>query len=65
MSETPKPLSAALSQGWEVQSYSSTLDTDTGAIMHCFLLRKQGRAKILAVRKKVMGEGVIAEEMEV
>ena len=65
MNDTPKPLTAALSQGWEVQNYSATLDPSTGAILHCFLLRKQGRAKILAVRKKVLGEGAVTEELEV
>jgi len=65
MSDVERPLSAAISQGWEVADYSSSFDHSSGAMMHCFLVRRQGKAKVIIVRKKFMGEGVVTEELEV
>jgi hypothetical protein len=59
-----KPLSALISQGWDVSHYSTTQDT-SGMLMHCFLLRKSGRAKLLSVRAKVMGEGFVSVEKDI
>jgi hypothetical protein len=65
MSEvSDRPLSAQLSQGWEVSHYSTTQDA-SGVLMHCFLLRKGGRAKLLSVRAKMMGEGFVSVEKEI
>ena len=59
-----RPLTGLLSQGWEVLQYSASLG-DSGMLEHCFLVRRQGEAKILLVRRKVLGEGVTSEEVEV
>ncbi|MEQ1706766.1 MAG: hypothetical protein ABL864_00340 [Terricaulis sp.] len=64
MSVDDRPLSALLSQGWEVLQYSASIG-DSGTLEHCFLLRRQGTTKVLIVRKKMMGEGVTSEELEV
>ena len=41
--------------------------TDSGSdtCKHNFLLGRQGQHKVLTVRKKMMGEGVVASELEV
>jgi hypothetical protein len=59
-----KPLSDAIKQGWEVVSYSCT-DSSDETWKHNFLIRRQGQHKILSIRKKMLGSGVVAEEMEV
>lgn len=63
MADVDRPLSAQLSQGWEVAQYSASLG-DSGLLEHCFLLRRSGKCKVLIVRKKMMGDGVVAEELE-
>jgi hypothetical protein len=60
MNDTPTPLSAMVTQGWEIVQYSAAIDS-SGMFQHCFLLRKGGRHKVLMVRDKMMGEGLIAE----
>lgn len=65
-SESPSaPLSTLLSQGWEVVNYSAALDPNTAMLLHCFLVRKNNRAKIVTVRKKIIGDGFMIEETEV
>lgn len=59
-----KPLSDAIKQGWEVVAYSCT-DSSGETWKHNFLIRRNGLHKILTVRKKMLGAGVVAEEMEV
>lgn len=65
MSDAERPLSAMLSQGWEVANYSATVDPAAGMLVHCFLMRRQGRTKIVNLRKKMIGEGTVVEELEV
>jgi hypothetical protein len=65
MSDMAKPLSAALSQGWEVANYSAAADPSTGSLVHSFLLRRQGKSKLLIIRKKMLGEGLVTEELDV
>ncbi|MBA4804412.1 MAG: hypothetical protein H2038_07160 [Brevundimonas sp.] len=59
-----KPLSDAVRQGWEVVGYSVT-DSSGEAWQHNFVLRRQGQHKVLTVRKKMLGDGVVASELEV
>ena len=59
-----KPLSDLVKQGWEVAGYSVT-DSSGETWKHNFLLRRQGQHKVLSVRKKMIGDGVVASEMEV
>ena len=59
-----KPLSDAVRQGWEIVEYSAT-DMNGETYQHNVLLRRQGQHKVLTVRKKMLGDGVVASEMEV
>lgn len=61
---TERPLSDAVKQGWEVVDFSVATDS-TGSQTHCFLVRRQGQHKVLSVRKKMLGDGIVASEMEV
>ena len=62
---TDKPLSALVSQGWEVAGYTAT-DFNGETAQHNFLLRRQGQHKVLTLRKKMLGDGVVvASELEV
>jgi len=60
----PNPLSALVSQGWEVAGYSASIG-DSGMLEHCFLLKRQSRCELLTLRKKMVGAGVLSEELEV
>jgi hypothetical protein len=59
-----RPLSDLVKQGWEVAEYSVATDS-SGWQSHCFLIRRQGQHKVLSVRKKMLGDGVVVSEMEV
>lgn len=59
------PIRGFVAQGWEVAHYSAGYDPTTGQVLHSFFLRRQSAAKIVTIRKKIMGEGLVIEEMEV
>lgn len=59
-----RPLSDLVKQGWEVVDFSVATDS-AGSHNHCFLIRRQGQHKVLSVRKKMLGDGVVVSEMEV
>jgi len=59
-----KPLSDAVRQGWSVAGYTVT-DSGGDVWKHNFLLSRQGQHKVLTVRKKMMGDGIVASELEV
>jgi len=59
-----KPISDAVRQGWEIVGYSST-DMSGETYQHNVLLRRQGAHKILTVRKKMIGDGIVVAELEV
>lgn len=65
MTDTPKPVQALIAQGWDPAHYSIGYDPSTGTVLHSFFMRRQGASKILTVRKKMIGQGVVIEEMEV
>lgn len=67
MNTEPRPLSQLVSQGWEIVSYSSGQDYSNGGsgIMDCFLLRRQKQHKLLKVRKKYFGQGLVVRELDV
>ncbi len=64
MKEVDRPLSILLAQGWELQEYRTTQEEGT-MLLHVFLLRRQREHKLLILRKKVMGPGLMAEELDV
>ena len=59
-----KPLSDLVRQGWSVVAYSST-DMSGETYQHNILLTRQGQHRILTLRKKMMGDGVVVSELEV
>ena len=61
---TDKPLSNLVKQGWTVVAYSAT-DANGETWQHNVLLTRQGAHRILTLRKKMLGDGVVASEMEV
>ncbi|WP_125257353.1 hypothetical protein [Brevundimonas fluminis] len=61
---TDRALTAWLSQGWELENYSATAPYGE-TVHHCFLLRRHGQRKIVSIRKKMMGKGVVVTEMDV
>ncbi|WGM47347.1 hypothetical protein KOAAANKH_02223 [Brevundimonas sp. NIBR10] len=63
MSDTP--ISTLVSQGWEIVGYSTT-DASGTTYQHSVLLRRQGQHKVLVLRKKILGDGVVVDsEMDV
>ena len=64
MKDADRPLSALIAQGWELQEYRPTQEEGT-MLMHVFLLKRQRDHKLLLLRRKVMGEGVVAQEIDV
>jgi hypothetical protein len=65
VSDADTPLSAFISQGWEVANYSAAADPSTGSLVHSFLMRRQGKSKLVIIRKKMLGEGLVTEELDV
>ena len=64
MREADRPLSDLVAQGWELQEYRPTQEEGT-MLMHVFLLKRQREHKLLLLRKKVMGEGLVAQELDI
>ena len=64
MNDADRPLSALVAQGWEVRDYRPTQEEGT-MLMHVFLLQRQREHKLLMIRKKVMGGGVVAQELDI
>ncbi len=62
MSDTP--LSNLVRQGWSVVAYSAT-DMSGETYQHNVLLVRNGQHRILTVRKKMIGDGIVAMEMDV
>lgn len=59
-----KILSEQVRQGWRVVSYAVN-DMGGTALQHNFLLERNGLHKVLSVRQKILGQGVVTGEMEV
>ena len=58
------PLSNLVKQGWSVIAYSVT-DSSGETWHHNVLLARNGQHRILTLRKKMIGDGVVASEMDV
>ena len=63
MSE-PRPLSELMAQGWELRLYHPVLGP-SGLMEHAFHLQRSRDNKLLVVRRKLMGEGLHIEELDV
>lgn len=59
-----KAVSALVAQGWEIVSYSASTD-HAGNHSHSLLLRRQKQHKILQLRTKWIGSGLVAKEIDV
>ena len=57
---TDRPLSSLVKQGWEIAGYSAT-DSSGTAWQHSVLLRRNGQHKIVVLRKKMLGEGIVVD----
>lgn len=55
-----RPLSSLIQQGWEIAGYSAT-DSSGTAWQHSVLLRRNGQHKIVVLRKKMLGEGIVVD----
>ena len=63
MTSDDRPLSTLVAQGWEIVSYASGHDT-AGAPVENVLLRRQKQHKILSVRPKALGSGLVVKELD-
>jgi len=59
-----RPVSDLIDQGWEVRHYYPVLGPN-GMIEHAFHMQRQRDNKVLLLRRKIMGEGMHAEEFDV
>lgn len=64
MSASAKPISDMVRQGWTVEHYSAAIGP-YGVIEHCFHLSRAGAMKVVAVRDKSLGKGLVVTEREV
>ena len=66
MAEDPKPLSELVAQGWEVLGYAgSTLGQNTFLFKHAVLLRRQRQHKLLTIRRRMFGVGLVVEQLDI
>ena len=63
MTEHERPLSTLVAQGWEIVDYTALYDHSNGS-WDCFVLLLQKQHIVLKVRKKWMGQGVVAKEID-
>lgn len=64
MTDNLHPLSTLVSEGWEIISSSSPLDS-FGQPVHSVLLRRDGAHKFLTVHKKLIGKQPATDEFDV
>ena len=64
MTNTDRPLSTLVAQGWEIVDYASSYNHSSGASVDSVLLRRQKQHKILKIRKKWFGSGVVVNEID-
>ena len=64
MKSEERPLTQLTRQGWEVQRYHPVLGV-SGLVEHGFHLTRHGEHKLLVIRSKLLGEGIVAEEFDV
>ncbi|MBX9614848.1 MAG: hypothetical protein K2X25_04575 [Caulobacteraceae bacterium] len=58
MSDTP--VSDLVRQGWEIAGYSAT-DASGAAYQHSVLLHRNGQHRIIVLRKKLLGDGIVVD----
>ena len=55
-----RPVSSLVAQGWEIVGYSTT-DASGTAYQHSVMLRRNNQHKIIVLRKKMLGDGIVVE----
>jgi hypothetical protein len=64
MNNDDRPLSLLVAQGWEIVGYSSGLAPSTHTPCENVLLRRQKAHKILSIRRKTFGSGLVVKEYD-
>jgi hypothetical protein len=64
MNADDRPLSTLVAQGWEIVSYSSGHAPSSQTPVENVLLRRQKNHKILSVRPKIFGRGLVVREYD-
>ncbi len=62
--QTERPVSDAVAAGWAIVTYA-VHDMGGAGTYHNLLLERQGQHKIVTIRRKMLGEGHVVEEIEV
>ena len=65
MAHDQKPLSDLVAQGWEVLGFAGSTSSKTGQPESSVLLRRQRQHKILRIRPRMLGAGIVAEELDI
>ena len=64
MIDDDRPLSKLVAQGWEIVSYASGHAPRSQMPVENVLLRRQKNHKILSVRRKTFGGGLVVTEFD-
>lgn len=64
MSDKPKPITDLVRQGWEISGYS-VCDLGGSAYCHSVMLTRGELHKVVVIRKKIIGDGIVIEELDV
>ena len=64
MTTDDRPLSTLVAQGWEIVGFSSGQAPGSQAPVENVLLRRQKHHKILSVRRKTFGGGLVVKELD-
>jgi len=65
MTQDDKPLSDLVAQGWDILGFSHSTNEKTGQSEHAVLLRRQRQHKILKIRRKMLGGGIVVQELDI
>lgn len=64
MTADDRPLSTLVAQGWEIVGYASGLEPNSHTPVENVLLRRQKNHKILSIRRKTFGGGLVVKEYD-
>jgi hypothetical protein len=66
MAEDSKPLSDLVGQGWEIVGYAGAADSNQfSGFQHSVLLCRQRQHKVVTIRKRTFGSGLVVDEMDI
>jgi hypothetical protein len=59
-----RPITDLVRQGWSIADYGVT---DMGGTTYChnLLLTRSGQYKVVTIRKKIIGDGIVVEELDI